>query len=43
MTGQNDFVGKAIGLLMNMDAMIGGDFEQGLADLKALSEAAVGR
>ncbi len=43
MTGENDFMGKAIGLLMNMDAMIGGDFEQGLADLKALSEAATGR
>jgi hypothetical protein len=43
MTGENDFMGKAIGLLMNMDAMIGGDFEQGLADLKQLSEAAAGR
>jgi hypothetical protein len=41
-TGENDFVGKAIGLLMNMDAMIGGD-EQGLADLKSLSEATAGR
>jgi hypothetical protein len=42
MDGENDFVGKAIGLVVNMDAMIGGDFEQGLADLKRLSEAAAG-
>lgn len=43
MTGKNDFMGKAIGLLMNMDKMIGDDFEHGLADLKQLSEAAAGR
>ncbi len=43
MAGENDFVAKAIGLVMNMDEMIGGDFERGLADLKTLSEAAVGR
>jgi len=43
MTGENDFVAKAIGLVMNMDAMIGGDFEQGLADLKKVSESAAGR
>ena len=43
MTGENDFVGKAIGLVLDMDAMIGGDFEQGLADLKTLSEAAAAR
>ena len=40
MDGENDLLDKAIGLVMNMDAMIGGDFEKGLADLKALSEAA---
>jgi len=40
MSGENGFVGKAIGLLMNMDEMVGGDFEKGLADLKSLSEAA---
>ena len=43
MTGENNFVAKAMGLVMNMDKMIGGDFEQGLADLKTLSEAAAGR
>ncbi len=39
MTGQNNFVGKAFDLLMDMDSMIGGDFEKGLASLKALVEA----
>ncbi len=40
MTGQNDFTGKAIGLIMNMDEMIGRDFEAGLASLKSLTESA---
>lgn len=38
MNGTNNFIGKAMGLFMNMDRMIGESFEQGLADLKALSE-----
>ncbi len=29
---------KAMGLLMDMDKMVGDDFERGLADLKALAE-----
>jgi uncharacterized protein YndB with AHSA1/START domain len=33
MAGQNNFVAKAIGLFMNMDTMIGGQFEKGLASL----------
>jgi Polyketide cyclase / dehydrase and lipid transport len=40
MSGTNNFMAKAVGLFMNMDKMIGGDFEQGLANLKALTEAA---
>jgi Polyketide cyclase / dehydrase and lipid transport len=36
--GQNNFVVKAIGLFMSMDKMIGGDFEQGLTNLKAVVE-----
>jgi hypothetical protein len=32
--GKNDFVGKAFSLLMNMDGMIGKDFETGLANLE---------
>lgn len=39
MTGQNNFAGKAFSLLMDMDAMVGGDFEKGLASLKALVES----
>lgn len=38
MSGKNDFFGKAFGIFMNMDELIGGDFEKGLADLKRLSE-----
>jgi uncharacterized protein YndB with AHSA1/START domain len=39
LTGRNSFMMKAIGLCMNMDRMIGGDFEQGLAQMKAVAEA----
>lgn len=38
MSGSNHFVGKAMGLLCNMDKMVGKDFDQGLASLKALAE-----
>jgi uncharacterized protein YndB with AHSA1/START domain len=38
MTGPNLFVGKVMGLVMDMDRMIGRDFEQGLANLKAVAE-----
>jgi uncharacterized protein YndB with AHSA1/START domain len=38
MSGTNNFVGKAFSLVMNMDKMVGGDFESGLAQLKQLSE-----
>src|SRR5207245_1627915 len=40
MFGQNKFIGKAMGLIMNMDKMIGKEFENGLANLKTLAEAA---
>ena len=40
MTGSNNFMAKAFGLFMNMDKMIGGDFEKGLAQLKSVAEAA---
>ena len=39
MEGTNGFVGKAMTLLMGMDEMVGGPFEQGLAALKVLAEA----
>jgi hypothetical protein len=38
MSGKNDFVGKAFCLFMNMDKMVGADFEKGLAAMKAIVE-----
>lgn len=38
MTGENNFMGKAFCMFMNMDKMVGGDFEKGLASMKAISE-----
>ena len=40
MEGRNNFMAKAIHLVMNMDRMIGGQFEKGLAQMKAAAEAA---
>ncbi|RYZ05233.1 MAG: polyketide cyclase [Myxococcales bacterium] len=39
MDGKNDFMGKAFHLVMDMDKLVGGDFERGLANLKAKAEA----
>jgi hypothetical protein len=38
MTGKNGFLGKAMCMFMSMDKMVGGDFEKGLANLKAAAE-----
>ena len=38
MEGRNGFVGKALGLFVDVDDMVGGPFEQGLATLKGLVE-----
>lgn len=40
MYGSKNFMFKAAGLFMNMDKMVGGDFEKGLANMKVLAEAA---
>jgi hypothetical protein len=40
MAGENNFISKAFCLFMNMDKMIGGDFEKGLASLKSVTEMA---
>lgn len=40
MEGANDLKGKAFALFMNMDDMIGKDFDKGLSELKSQSEAA---
>jgi len=40
MFGTNNFMAKAFGLFMNMDRLVGGDFEKGLAHLKTVAETA---
>jgi len=39
MTGHANLMSKVMDTLMNMDKMVGADFEQGLANLKAIVEA----
>jgi len=39
MTGKHNFLTKAFGLVMNMDKLVGTDFEKGLANLKPIVEA----
>ena len=39
MTGASKYISKIFCLFMNMDKMIGGQFEQGLANLKSVAEA----
>ncbi|HEX2733210.1 MAG TPA: SRPBCC family protein [Polyangiaceae bacterium] len=41
MDGENDFLGKAAGLFMDMDKLVGKDFEDGLQNLKRAAEALV--
>jgi len=40
MFGEKNFMAKAVHLFMSMDKMIGGQFEKGLADMKAAAEGA---
>lgn len=40
MIGEKNFMAKAIHLFIDMDKMIGGQFEQGLAQMKSVAEAA---
>ncbi len=40
MSGRNNFIAKAMCMFMNMDKMVGGQFEKGLAQLKSITEAA---
>ena len=42
MLGHNNFMAKAFGLFVNMDRMVGKDFERGLAQLKAAAESSAG-
>jgi hypothetical protein len=43
MAGKNDFVGKAFSAVMDMDAMVGKDFETGLEALRRAAEGEVKR
>jgi hypothetical protein len=43
MSGDNNFIGKAISLFIDMDEMLGAEFEKGLVDLKRLSEEEAAR
>ena len=43
MSGNNNFLFKAFGLVVNVDRMVGKEFETGLADLKRLSESEAAR
>lgn len=38
MDGNHNFIGKAFGMFMNMDNMLGADIEKGLAQLKTVAE-----
>jgi hypothetical protein len=39
MTGSNNFMSKVMQIFMNMDKMVGGDFEKGLESLRKVSES----
>ena len=39
MHGPSPYLSKLMGVVINMDTMIGKDFEAGLANLKALTES----
>ena len=43
MTGTNNFMAKAIHLVINMERMIGGQFDRGLADMKSAVESGTPR
>jgi uncharacterized protein YndB with AHSA1/START domain len=40
LAGRNNFLAKAVHLFLDMDRMVGGQFEQGLAQLKSVVEGA---
>lgn len=37
-TGENQFIGRLISVVINMDKLVGGEFEKGLGKLKSLVE-----
>lgn len=40
MNGDKNFIAKAFHLFVNIDKMVGGDFEKGLAQMKSVAESA---
>lgn len=38
MDGEHNFIGKAFGMIMDVDSMLGADIEKGLAQLKTVAE-----
>ena len=38
MNGESSYISKVMSLYFNMDKIVGGEFEKGLADMKALAE-----
>ncbi len=43
MTGQANFIYRAVGIFMDCDKMVGRQFEQGLAQLKTVAESSAGK
>lgn len=43
MTGKNGFMAKAFSLFVDMDKLVGGDFEKGLSQLKTVVESEKGK
>ncbi|ATB39062.1 hypothetical protein CYFUS_004501 [Cystobacter fuscus] len=43
MSGEDNFMGKAFSLVVDRDAMLGKDFDKGLAAMKTLAEAEAGK
>ena len=39
MTGHNGFMSKAFCMFMDMDKLVGSDFEKGLSSMKTIAEA----
>ena len=43
MSGRHNFIPSLMGMFINLDKMIGGNFDKGLAELKRIVEAEAGR
>jgi hypothetical protein len=43
MSGSKNFMFKAVGLFMNCDKMLAGQFDQGLAQMKSVAESSAGK